>query len=250
MTPSLSAIRLDNTDWFPADLRTRLEAHEEAFQATGVSRAAQGHVLVPRARSGPTGRQQRPERHCLPLHPGSRAGARSPAGGCEFSRAAATPIGLSFLPATATSSPPKNAPTSVASSPRFGVTAMPRAGRENRLCFALVHPRHWGSGCRDLLGIYGGESVYSTWGREGAIVDKLRTIGRPAVVHFRLNPKLIKTSPDHRLGKQQCGLGTSASTRRCFTTGAKEERLSMYRRPIFLKLRTGRREMIRRISVT
>lgn len=74
-------------------------------------------------------------------------------------------------------------------------------GREDRVCFALVHPRHWGSGCHDLLGIYGGEALYATWGRQGPIVDKLRTIGRPAVVHFRLDPRKIKTWVDNPTGQ-------------------------------------------------
>lgn len=75
-------------------------------------------------------------------------------------------------------------------------------GREDRVCFALVHPRHWGSGCRDLLGIYGGEAVYGTWGRKGPIVDALRTIGQPAVVHFRLDPRKIEERyPSYRVGR-------------------------------------------------
>jgi hypothetical protein len=75
-------------------------------------------------------------------------------------------------------------------------------GREDRLCFALVHPRHWGrGGCGDLLGIYGGEAIYATWGRKGPIVDKLRKIGRPAVVHFRLDPRNIKTWVENPAGQ-------------------------------------------------
>lgn len=66
-------------------------------------------------------------------------------------------------------------------------------GRQNKLCFALAHPRHWGGGADDLLGIYGGEAIYSTWGRAGPIVDKLRTIGTPAVVHFRISIEAIRT---------------------------------------------------------
>jgi hypothetical protein len=75
-------------------------------------------------------------------------------------------------------------------------------GRENRVSFGLVHPRHWGSGCTDLLGIYGGESIYNTWGRTGPIVDKLKTIGRPAVVYFRLDPRIIvERYRSHRAGQ-------------------------------------------------
>lgn len=66
-------------------------------------------------------------------------------------------------------------------------------GRQNKLCFALAHPRYWGGGADDLLGIYGGEAIYSTWGRAGPIVDKLRTIGTPAVVHFRIRVDAIRT---------------------------------------------------------
>ena len=66
-------------------------------------------------------------------------------------------------------------------------------GRENKLCFALAHPRHWGGGADDLLRIYGGEAIYATWGRAGTIVDKLRTIGMPAVVHFRISVDAIHT---------------------------------------------------------
>jgi hypothetical protein len=50
-------------------------------------------------------------------------------------------------------------------------------------------------------GIYGGEAIYATWGRVGPIVDKLKTIGRPAVVHFRLDPRKIMTHVDNPAGR-------------------------------------------------
>lgn len=66
-------------------------------------------------------------------------------------------------------------------------------GRENKLCFAFAHPRHWGPGCEDLLNFYGGESIYRTFGRDGPIADKLRSIGAPAVVHFRIPVGTVQT---------------------------------------------------------
>ena len=66
-------------------------------------------------------------------------------------------------------------------------------GRQGKICFALAHPRHWGGGADDLLGIYGGEAIYGTWGRVGPIVDRLRMIGAPAVVQFRINVDAILT---------------------------------------------------------
>jgi hypothetical protein len=74
-------------------------------------------------------------------------------------------------------------------------------GRENRLGFALAHPRYWGQGCDDLLEIYGGEAVYTTFGWDGPIIDKLRTIGQPAVVHFRLHPHAIRSHHESPAGQ-------------------------------------------------
>jgi hypothetical protein len=74
-------------------------------------------------------------------------------------------------------------------------------GRENRLGFALAHPMHWGSGCDDLLEIFGGEAVYATFGWNGPIIDTLRTIGQPAVVHFQLHLDAIKTWHENPAGQ-------------------------------------------------
>jgi hypothetical protein len=74
-------------------------------------------------------------------------------------------------------------------------------GRRGKLCLGLAHPRHWDHGCDDLLAIYGGEAVYASFGRQGPIVDVLRTIGVPAVVHFRLDVRNFKGWNENPMGQ-------------------------------------------------
>ena len=62
-------------------------------------------------------------------------------------------------------------------------------GRANRVC--LTSPRslfdHYASGARPLLSTWGGEAIY--WGaeRNPAIIERLRTVGRPSIVVVNLD---------------------------------------------------------------
>jgi hypothetical protein len=197
---ALSVIRLDTPDWIPADLRARLESHEAAFRAAefrdDIKDGSWYRDLEAALQDAANGRSVIAYHCTREFEPGeiARRGLRV-LRDCHSHRAEV----FERVAANFTSDQRiqiNNRLAQVQHDDRY------TQGRENGLFFALVHPRHWGeAGCGELLGTYGGEVVYSVWGRRGPIVDRLRTIGQPAVVHFQLDPTLIKGFADYPVGQ-------------------------------------------------
>lgn len=197
---ALPAIHLDTPDWIPAVLQAQLAAHATEFQAAGyfdsIKSASWSHHLLVDLQRASSGRRIIAYDCTREATPGEIAlrGLRTLKGGGDAHRA-------EFL---ARHGGEFTADERLEIERKFTEVwgdGRHSRGRENRLCFALVHPRHWGYGCHDLLGIYGGESIYNTWGREGPIVERLRTIGQPAVVHFRLDPILVNNWIEYPVGQ-------------------------------------------------
>lgn len=185
-------VRLDHTDWIPDFIRTNLTRHEGEFVR---ARSVEGIEHEPWFAQLAGDLQEIAHRRevvafhcCREAEPGEIAsrGLRVLEGNGDAHRAEfLTRFGDRFTP-------DERGDIEREFREVWGDGHYAR-GRGNKLCFALGHPRHWGGGCEDLLHFYGGESIYRTFGRDGPIADKLRSIGTPAVVHLRIGVGTIQT---------------------------------------------------------
>jgi hypothetical protein len=198
---SPNPVRLDEVDWIPLSLRNELERHRDRFEDEDTGDTITRESWF--ARLSESIEAECVKRGLVAFHctreaePGEikSRGLRILSGGGDAHRA-------EFLTRHADKFTAEELQSIKREFVEVWGDSYNSRGRENRLCFALVHPSYWGSGgCKDLLGIYGGEAIYATWGRVGPIVDKLKTIGRPAVVHFRLDPRNIKTHVVNQTGR-------------------------------------------------